>query len=193
MAVTFGAVAASSTDMSRVTLTSRPGAGRGPAAPPPRCWKALTEYFAENVFAGAAAERIGAAAAELEVLAAWTATWAGLLAAETGEGIAACAAATLETLETRLALGIDLAAVEGRAGLLVADDLIGLIGRGEAILGLGIVGILVRMVLLGELAVSRLYVLGRGVLGNAQHLIGIAHRLCLRFLVTVATIGGSVA
>ena len=103
---------------------------------------------------------------------------AGLLAPEAGEGIAACAA--FKALEARLALAVDLAAVEGRAALLVAHDLIGLIGRGETILGLGIVGILVRMMLLGELAVSRLYVLGRGVLGNAQHLIGIAHCFCLR-------------
>ena len=138
---------------------------RAPRAGPARLRKALAEKLVEDV-AGAAGERIAASAAELETLTPGTTTRAGLLAPETGKGIASGA---LETLETRLAVGVDLAAVEGRAALLVAKDLIGLACRGKAILGLGIIGILVGMVFLGELAVSRLYFLGGGVLGNAQH------------------------
>src|SRR5690606_29955543 len=53
--------------------------------------------------------------------------------------------------------------------------LVGLIGGGKAVLRLGIVRVLVRMIFLGELPIGRLYVLCRGGLGNAQHLIGIAH------------------
>ena len=92
---------------------------------------------------------------------------------EAGERIAARRA--LETLEALLAGSIDLAAVEGAAVLLVADDLIGLVQRGKTVLRLGIVRILVRMMLLGELAVRRLDVLGRGALRHAQHVIGILH------------------
>jgi hypothetical protein len=153
----------------------------------------MAEYLAENV-ACAATERV-TAGAKLEARAAWTTTRAALLAAEACEGIAAGA---LEPLEARLALGVDLAAIESGAALLVAQYLIGLVGCGEAVLGLGILGILVRMMLLGELALSRLYFLRRGVLANAQHLIGIAHYIRLRFLglwlrLSGVTIEGSLA
>ena len=93
--------------------------------------------------------------------------------AEPGERIAAGRA--LEALETLLAGRVDLATVEGAAVLLVADDLVGLVQRGKTVLRLGIVRILVRMMLLGELAVRRFDVLGRGALRHAQHLIGILH------------------
>ena len=53
---------------------------------------------------------------------------------ETGERVAARRA--FETLEALLAGGVDLAAVEGGAVLLVADDLVGLVERGKAVLRL---------------------------------------------------------
>ena len=63
--------------------------------------------------------------------------------------------AAFEALEARLALGVDLAAVEGLALLVVADDLVGGIELGEARGRLGIVLVGVGMQLLGELAGRR--------------------------------------
>ena len=95
-------------------------AGRRAARAGPACLrKALAEKLVEDV-AGAAGERIAASAAELETLTAGTTTGAGLLAPETCERVASGA---LEALETRLAVGVDLAAVEGCAALLVAEYL----------------------------------------------------------------------
>ena len=136
----------------------------------------VAEDLAEDV--AVAVERIAArpAAAELEM-----GRPRPLLPAlaEGGEGVAAALRVleALEALEARLALGIDLATVEGGARLLVADHLIGLVGGGKALLGLRIVRVLVRMILFRELAIGRFYFLGRGVFGNAQHLIGVAHRV----------------
>ena len=131
---------------------------RAPAPPAPALLKGLAEHLAEDVARpppiAAGRRRCGTRSA------------APPRAAPAGGGSPRTdrrRRRALETLETRLALGVDLAAIEGRAVLLVADDLIGLVGRGEASLAFGIVGILVRVVLLGELAVSRLDVLGRRV------------------------------
>src|SRR5204862_1021622 len=66
------------------------------------------------------------------------------------------AAKTFKPLEFRLALGVDLAAVEFLALLLVADDLIGGIDLGKLRLCLLISRVLVGMVLLGELPVGAL-------------------------------------
>src|SRR5690606_5923191 len=84
-------------------------------------------------------------------------------------------AETLETLEARLALGVDLAAVELGALVLVADDLIGGVDFGEAFLRLRISLVLVRMVLLGELA-EGLLDLGRARIAlHTQNLIRVSH------------------
>jgi hypothetical protein len=87
------------------------------------------------------------------------------------------AAGTFEAVEQGLAVRADLAAVESSAVLLVADDLVGLVNSRETVLGLGVMRILVRMMLLGQLAERRFYVLCRGVLRNAQHVVGILHAL----------------
>ena len=80
------------------------------------------------------------------------------------------------SLETaRLAVGVDLAAVEGAALLLVAQNFVGRIDLGEFRLRLGVVGVLVGMVLLGELAERLFHIRLRGVLGDAENLVGIAH------------------
>src|SRR5690606_14932374 len=128
----------------------------------------LAENFAEDV-AGIAIE---AAAAEFEPRAAGASP---TCAAERLERIAAARA--FETGKTGLAAGVDLAAVELGALGLVAHHLVGLIRLGESFLGLRVVRILVRMIFLRELAERRLDVFRRGVLRNAQHVIGIAHRV----------------
>ena len=69
-----------------------------------------------------------------------------------GPGAAASAAEALEALEARLALGIDLAAVELRALVRVAEDLVGRVRLRELVLGLGVVRVAVRVIGLGELA-----------------------------------------
>ena len=60
-----------------------------------------------------------------------------------------------EALEARLALGVDLAAVECLALVVVADDLVGGVQLGEARGRLGVVLVGVGMQLLGELADRR--------------------------------------
>ena len=94
---------------------------------------------------------------------------AGVLAA------AGRAAEALEALEVRLAVGADLAAVELSALLLVADDLVGGVDLGEALLGLRVVLVLVGVRFLGELAEGR-FDLGLACrLAHAEHFVGIAH------------------
>ena len=139
----------------------------------PGARRSLLESVAEDL----AEDVVGveAGGAELEMAGARP---AALLAAEAGERVAA-AGARPELLESRLARGVDLAAVEGLALLLVAEDLVGLVGLRKALLGLRIVRVLVRMKLLGQLAEGRLYVLVRGRLGNAQHVVGITHGFSL--------------
>src|ERR1700722_4187637 len=62
------------------------------------------------------------------------------------------AALRAETVKAILAFGVDLAAVEFRALVLVAQDLIGGIGLGELVLRLRVFLIAIGMVLLGEAA-----------------------------------------
>src|SRR5690606_9933176 len=123
---------------------------------------ARAENLAEDV------ARIEARSAELEMRGARAAALA-----KRRERIAARSCP--ELLEARPAGAIDFAAVEGLALLLVANDLVGLVGLGKALLGLRIVRILVRMVLLGQPAIGRLDVLVRGCPGHAKHVIGITH------------------
>ena len=75
-------------------------------------------------------------------------------------------------MKTRLALGIDLAAVELGALLLVADNLVGGVRFGEFLLRLGIVLVLVRMEFLGEPPVCLLDLVGIGGFLDAQNLYG---------------------
>ena len=82
---------------------------------------------------------------------------------------------TLKALEARLAFGVDLAAVELAALLLVAEDLVGGVDLGEFRLRLGVVGAPVRVVLLGEFPVGALDLRLAGGTGDPEHVIGIAH------------------
>src|SRR5690606_38971699 len=93
---------------------------------------ALREGLAENVAEDVA--RVETGRAELEMRAARSALL--LLTPEPRERVAARAGA--ELLEARLAGGVDLAAVESLALFGVADDLVGLVGFGKALLGLRI-------------------------------------------------------
>jgi len=84
-------------------------------------------------------------------------------------------AKTFEAGVARLALRIDLAAVELRALVRVAQNLIGAVELGELLLRLRVGGVLVRMQFLGEAPIGFLDVLGRGRLGHAKNRVGIAH------------------
>ena len=75
----------------------------------------------------------------------------------------------------RVALGIDLAAVELRSLGLVGQQVIGLGHVGEALRRLGFVLVAVGVQFLGELAIRGLDVLLVRVAGNAQSCIGIGH------------------
>ena len=79
-----------------------------------------------------------------------------------------------EPVEFRLAVGVDLAAVEGGALLVVAEQIVGLGRLVEALLGARILG-LVGVVGLGQLAVGLFDVVDACRLGQAQYLIWIAH------------------
>ena len=148
---------ASSRLITRVAATSWP-AGAPPAAAA-RSAHGLAEQVAEDVLrielltAPAPGEGAALAEAEMERLVAAVAR------------IAAGAAEALETGEARLAFGVDLAAVELAALVLVADDLVGGIDLGKALLGLRVL-VLVWVPGLGELA-ERL--LDLGLAGRASH------------------------
>ena len=85
------------------------------------------------------------------------------------------AAEAFEALEARLALGVDLAAVERLALVVVADDLVGAVELGELVGRLRVLLVGVRVQLLGELAIGLLDVFRARRLGHPQHLIGVAH------------------
>src|SRR5205814_5882137 len=88
---------------------------------PARAGKGVAENLAENI--AVAVERITARPPRAEFE---SRTASPLLAAKPVERIAAAGRA-LKTLETRLAVSVDLAAIKGGTVLLVADDLIGLV------------------------------------------------------------------
>src|SRR5262249_31334905 len=100
------------------------------------------------------------------------------VAAEAGAWPAAGAEA-FEALEARLALGVDLAAVEGLALVVLAQDLVGGVELGEAGGGLGVVLVGVRMQLLGLLPERALDLRGAGGLRYPEDVIGGAHSRCL--------------
>ena len=80
-----------------------------------------------------------------------------------------------KALEARLAVGVDLAAVELLALVLVADDLVGRVDFGKARSGLRIVLVAVGVMLLGELAIGALDRRSAGAPRHPQDLIGVAH------------------
>src|SRR5262249_37791461 len=80
-----------------------------------------------------------------------------------------------DALEARLAVRADLAAVELAALVLVADDLVGGVGLVELLVGLGVRGVLVGVVLLGELAESLLDLRVARVPADSEHLVGVTH------------------
>src|SRR5207245_1535311 len=91
------------------------------------------------------------------------------------EAAAGAGTEAFESLEARLALGVDLAAVERLALLGLTKDLVGGVELGEPAGCLGIVLVGVRMQLLGQLAERALDVRGACALGHPQHVIGVAH------------------
>ena len=93
---------------------------------------------------------------------------------EAGAARAATAAAR-EALETDLAVGIDLAAVELLALFLVAEDFIGRVHFRKPLGGFRIVLVGVGMMLLGELAKGTLDRRSTGAPLHPQDLIGVAH------------------
>src|SRR5262249_23524052 len=118
----------------------------GAAAPAARAAHAA-ECLLEQVLEAAEASAAGAAARAMETVGA---PGEGLEIALAPEA-AARPAETFKTLEARLALGVDLAAVERLALVRLAQDLVGGVELGEAIGGLGVVLVGVRMQLLGLL------------------------------------------
>ena len=82
-----------------------------------------------------------------------------------------------ETLEARLALRIDLAAVERLALVVVADDLVGGIELGKARCRLRIVLVGVGVQFLREPPIGAFDVRLVRTLGNPQHVVGVAHRV----------------
>ena len=109
------------------------------------------------------------------------AAFGGEPAAAEVEAETACAAAGLpaeaEPLElgrARLAFGVDLAAVEGAALLVVAENFVGRADLGEALLRPGFLA-LVGVILLCEFSESGLDVGGAGPLRHPKNVIRIAH------------------
>src|SRR5690606_32133386 len=143
-------------------LEVRP-AGRCARAGASAATKGMAEQFAEDVAAAEGA----ATGAEFEMR-------ARARLAESGEGIGAGA---LEAAEALPALGVDLAAVEGAALLLVSEDLVGLGDLRELPLGIRVGPVLVRMVALGQFPVSRLDLLLGRVAGDTQHRIWVTHHV----------------
>jgi hypothetical protein len=90
-------------------------------------------------------------------------------------GRGAAAAKPLETVEFRLALAVDLAAIKLLLLVGVAQNFIGLVEFGEFFLGLGIVGRAIGMQLFGELT-KGLFDLGLARRArHAEHGVWIAH------------------
>src|SRR5437016_721787 len=86
-------------------------------------------------------------------------------------------AESLKALKARLALGIDLAAVESFALVAIADDLVSGIKLGEMRSCLRVVFVGVGVQFLGEAPISALDIGLACTLGNPQNLVGVAHRV----------------
>src|ERR1700730_9371197 len=107
-----------------------------------------------------------------------------LLEVDIGAGVTGAAALpaaeALEAAKPRLALGVDLAAVEGLALVVLAEDLVGRIQLGKPLRRLGVVLVGVGMQLLGVLPKGALDRSRIRIPPNPQHFIGVAHRGILR-------------
>src|SRR5262249_52400662 len=95
--------------------------------------------------------------------------------AETARTRIAARAESFKALETRLALSIDLAAIEGLALCVLAKDFVGRVDLGEFRRRFLVLLVGVRMQLLGEPTKCGLDRLRACVLRNPQHFIGVAH------------------
>src|SRR5580704_18875132 len=93
------------------------------------------------------------------------------------EAAAGAWAATGKALETRLALGVDLAAVERLALIIIGKQFVGGIQFGKTRRCLRVVLVSVGMQLLGESPVSALDVARTCLAVDPQHLVGITHPL----------------
>src|SRR6185437_15945704 len=131
----------------------RRAAGPAAAAPAEHAVEDILEAAAAGTGAGAKGPRMEAAAG----------------------GAGARIATAGKTLEARLALGIDFAAVELLAPRLVADDLVGRIQLGKPRSRFRVVLVSVRVMLLGELAIGALDRRSAGAPRHPQDLIGVAH------------------
>src|SRR5947209_5331409 len=116
--------------------------------------------------ASAAAERIAAAEMEFEMFG---------LPRSAGAGPAEAPGEAVKAGVAGFPLGIDLAAVEVSAFLLVPENFVGRIHLGKFRLCLGIVFVLIGMMFLSEAAECLLNLAGARRPGDAQDLIGIAH------------------
>src|SRR5665213_503505 len=134
------------------------------AAARPRAASGAAEHAVEDVFETPAAARAGAASAE------------GPRLETTARAARTRVAAARKALKPWLAVGIDLAAIELLALVLVADDLVGRVQLGKPLRSLRIVLVAVRVVLLGELAIGALDRRSVGAPRHPQDLIGVAHR-----------------
>src|SRR6185437_7931807 len=150
------------------TARARAGAGR-----------AAAEHAAQQILESAA--RSAAAAGALEAVR--TEREALEMRAARPAGARARAGMPAEALvsgESRLALGVALAAVERLALVGVAHDLVRRVQLRKVRRGLGIVFVGVRVQLLGELAEGALDLRLARTFGNPQDLIGVAHSSTLR-------------
>src|ERR1700730_1168562 len=139
--------------------------GSAPRAAPRR----TAEHAVQDVLETAAAKAARTSTAAAECVARKAAL------AGTRARVAAGEAAAREALEARLALGVDFAAIELLALVLVADDLVGRVELGKTLRSLRIVLVAVGVMLLGELAIGALDGRSTGAPLHPQDLIGVAH------------------
>src|SRR6202167_4638802 len=157
----------------RIELEGTTRAGPGAAHP------AAAEHAVEDVLKAAAAKaaRTGAPGPER----------AGLKTAA-GGAPPRPRGAPRKTLAARLAVGVDFAAIELLALVLVADDFVGRIQLGKTRCGFRVVLVVVGVMLLGELAIGALDRRGACAPRHPQDLIGVAHPL--RLLQGIKTLPG---
>ena len=157
-------------DAEILRLEVRSGAGAAASAAP--------ESFLQDILEAAKSPASGTAApaGPGETLRTEVETFEIGIRPETGAGTRARSwAAAAKTLEARLALGIDLAAIERLALVLVGKNLVRGIQLGEASCRLGVVFIGVGVQFFRKLAISAFDVARARLAIDAQDLIGITH------------------
>jgi hypothetical protein len=85
------------------------------------------------------------------------------------------AAKRIEAGHGRVAIGIDFAAIERFAFFVVANNVIGRGDLGKALFGLGVIGVLIGMIFLGELAVRGLDRRAVRAFGHTKNGIRVTH------------------